>query len=151
MTSFSPWNKFPKNWTELSQVLMKISATLTGHTHVKADVTDFAHKTTHVTGGSDPIKLDDLAAPDANTDLNATTTTHGLLLKATAPDVANRRHFVGLDYGELVYENKSLFDETNPEATGVAAPGTSLFAARRDHVHASAGIALLESFAWFVS
>ena len=38
-----------------------------------------AHKTTHQSGGSDAIKLDDLAAPDNNTDLNATTGAHGLL------------------------------------------------------------------------
>lgn len=40
-----------------------------------------AHATTHQAGGSDPIKLDDLAAPDDNTDLNASTTAHGLLPK----------------------------------------------------------------------
>jgi hypothetical protein len=137
MTSFSDWNKFPKNWTELSQVLQKIGKSIGIHTHLKADVTDFAHHTTHESGGGDSIKLDDLAAPDANTDLNATTTKHGLLLKATAPNVANRRHFVALDYGETGYENKSLFDETNAEALGTAAPGTSLFSSRRDHVHSS--------------
>jgi hypothetical protein len=40
-----------------------------------------AHNTTHQAGGSDPIKLDDLAAPDDNTDLNASTSAHGLLRK----------------------------------------------------------------------
>ena len=39
------------------------------------------HKTTHQSGGSDAIKLDDLAASDDNTDLNASTTAHGLLRK----------------------------------------------------------------------
>jgi hypothetical protein len=39
------------------------------------------HNTRHETGGADAIKLDDLAAPDDNTDLNATTTKHGLLPK----------------------------------------------------------------------
>lgn len=39
------------------------------------------HKTTHQSGGSDAIKLDDLAAPDDNTDLNASTSAHGLLRK----------------------------------------------------------------------
>lgn len=43
--------------------------------------TPLAHKTSHQSGGSDAIKLDDLAAPDDNTDLNATTSAHGLLLK----------------------------------------------------------------------
>ena len=40
-----------------------------------------AHNTTHQSGGSDAIKLDDLAAPDDNTDLNASITKHGLLPK----------------------------------------------------------------------
>lgn len=40
-----------------------------------------AHATTHQSGGSDAIKLDDLAAPDDNTDLNASASAHGLLKK----------------------------------------------------------------------
>ena len=43
--------------------------------------TPLAHKTSHQSGGSDAIKLDDLATPDDNTDLDATTTEHGLLPK----------------------------------------------------------------------
>jgi len=42
--------------------------------------TPTAHAASHA-GGSDPLKLDDLATPDDNTDLNATTTRHGLLTK----------------------------------------------------------------------
>lgn len=42
-----------------------------------------AHATSHQSGGSDPIKLDDLATPDDNTDLNASVSRHGLLLKLT--------------------------------------------------------------------
>ena len=40
-----------------------------------------AHKTRHQYGGADAIKLDDLAAPDDNTDLNASTSKHGLMQK----------------------------------------------------------------------
>lgn len=40
-----------------------------------------AHKTSHQSGGSDAIKLDDLAAPDDNTDLNVSTGAHGLTPK----------------------------------------------------------------------
>lgn len=40
-----------------------------------------AHATSHQSGGSDPIKLDDLAAPDDNTDLDASAAKHGLLPK----------------------------------------------------------------------
>ena len=43
--------------------------------------TPTAHASTHQSGGSDPIKLDDLAATDDNTDLNATVSSHGLLPK----------------------------------------------------------------------
>lgn len=44
--------------------------------------TPLAHATTHQSGGSDPIKLDDLATPDDNTDLDATASLHGLMSKA---------------------------------------------------------------------
>jgi hypothetical protein len=43
--------------------------------------TPSAHATSHQSGGGDAIKLDDLAAPDDNTDLNASTSAHGLLPK----------------------------------------------------------------------
>lgn len=40
-----------------------------------------AHATSHQAGGADSIKLDDLAATDDNTDLDASITAHGLLKK----------------------------------------------------------------------
>ncbi len=40
--------------------------------------TPTAHATSHQAGGSDPIKLDNLAAPDDNTDLDVSTSAHGL-------------------------------------------------------------------------
>lgn len=43
--------------------------------------TPSSHSTTHKSGGTDSIKLDELAAPDDNTTLNATTKVHGLLPK----------------------------------------------------------------------
>jgi len=46
-----------------------------------------AHAVTHEAGGVDPIQLDDLAAPSDNTDLNATTSAHGLLRKLSGLDV----------------------------------------------------------------
>lgn len=39
------------------------------------------HAARHANGGADALKLDDLATPDDNTDLNASTTRHGLLRK----------------------------------------------------------------------
>jgi len=70
----------------LGNVTSDIQTQFTGkaasvHTHVKADVTDFAHASAHQSGGGDAIKLDDLAAADDVLDLNATTLVHGLLPK----------------------------------------------------------------------
>jgi hypothetical protein len=81
------------------------------------------------------IKLDDFYAPDDNTDLNATTSAHGLLIKAVAPS-SGFRNVVAIDNGEIVYANKALFDATVPSGLGIAAAGSSMTAARRDHVHA---------------
>ena len=39
------------------------------------------HQARHNSGGGDALKLDDLATPDDNTDLNASTSRHGLLRK----------------------------------------------------------------------
>ena len=41
------------------------------------------HEASHESGGGDPIKLDDLAAPDDNTDLNTSNAKHGLMKKLT--------------------------------------------------------------------
>ncbi len=43
--------------------------------------TPTSHATSHQSGGGDAIKLDDLAAPDDNTDLDSTISAHGLLPK----------------------------------------------------------------------
>ncbi len=43
--------------------------------------TPLGHHASHESGGSDAIKLDDLSAPDDNTDLDASTTKHGLMKK----------------------------------------------------------------------
>ena len=79
-------------------------------------------------------KLDDFGTPDDNTDLDSNTTNHGLLLKAVAP-VAGLTNVPAIENGETVWKNKALFDNTNPAALGTASPGTSLIAARRDHIH----------------
>jgi hypothetical protein len=83
-------------------------------------------------------KLDDFATPDDNTDLNANTTNHGLLVKATAP-ASGLYNYVGITNGETAYTNKALFDATVPstQAFGdAAATGSATVAARRDHKHA---------------
>jgi len=82
-------------------------------------------------------KIDDLTAGDDNTDLNASNTAHGLLVKATVPGAANLLNVVGIATGETAYTNKVLFDGTAPEAIGVAAAGTGVVAAHRNHVHSN--------------
>ena len=53
-----------------------------GLSGVLADAqTATTHASSHQSGGGDPIKLDDLAAPEDNTDLNASAAKHGLLPK----------------------------------------------------------------------
>jgi hypothetical protein len=79
-------------------------------------------------------KIDDLSAADDNTDLNASTTAHGLLIKAVAP-AATMISVVGIGNGETIYSLKALFDATVPAALGTAAVGSSTSVARRDHVH----------------
>ncbi len=48
---------------------------------VSGNVDAYNHNAAHQSGGNDTIKLDDLAVPDDNTDLDASITIHGLLPK----------------------------------------------------------------------
>lgn len=89
-------------------------------------------------GTWNPVAGEDLTTSDVTT-VNASTSKHGFLLKATAP-ASGVRNVVAIDNGELVYKNTALVDSTNPAALGTVAPGTSLVAARRDHVHANPAI-----------
>lgn len=84
-------------------------------------------------GTWDTVQETDLGFSDLTTS-DASTTKHGFLIKATAP-AAGIRNVVAIDNGETVYKNAALLDDTNPAALGTASPGTSLVAARRDHVH----------------
>jgi hypothetical protein len=76
-----------------------------------------------------------------NTTNNSSTTKHGFLIKATAPG-AGIRNVVAIDNAETVYKVTALVDNTNPAAIGTAGPGTSLLAARRDHIHGAAESAI---------
>ena len=89
-------------------------------------------------------KIDDLAAADDNTDLNASTSKHGLVLKATAP-ASGLLNVLGIANGATVYSMKPMFDTTNPAALGTAGPGTQVIAARRDHIHAKPTLHGLDS------
>lgn len=63
-----------------SPVIVSDAGAMTGvTTYNGVTVTD--HNARHESGGADAIKLDDLAAPDDNTDLDASTSKHGLLKK----------------------------------------------------------------------
>ena len=80
-------------------------------------------------------KLDDFGTPDDNTDLDATTSHHGLVVKPVAP-ASGLINVVAIGNGETAFTNKPLLDSTNPEALGAsAAPGSAVVSARRDHVH----------------
>jgi hypothetical protein len=103
-------------------------------TDLAGDFAALAHATRHKSGGADAIKLDELAAPDDNTTRDASTTAHGLLVKAVAP-AAGIQSIPAIRNGETAYVVREMFDNTNPAALGTASPGTSLIAARRDHVH----------------
>lgn len=68
-------------WVCTTNATITIGATNITFAQAGSGGTPGAHATSHQSGGSDPIKLDDLAAPDDNTDLNASTSAHGLLRK----------------------------------------------------------------------
>ena len=83
--------------------------------------------------------IDTLGAATDVTTLDASTTAHGLVVKATAP-AAGLVNVVGIANAESAYTNKPLFDTTNPAALGSVGPGTQVIAARRDHIHANPAI-----------
>lgn len=58
-----------------------ITGTITDQTDLMATFAAILHAPTHKIGGSDEILLDEFGTPTDNTNLNATTTEHGLLRK----------------------------------------------------------------------
>lgn len=92
-----------------------------------------ASKSDHV---HDMPALDTLDAPTDIATHNASTTAHGFAPKATAP-AAGLLSVLAIGNGATVRSDTAIFDTTNPADLGVAAPGTALVAARRDHVHAT--------------
>lgn len=88
VTGLSELNETPANddWVQVIDISdISYSANGTNKKVTKANLigglASSTHATTHASGGSDPVKLDDLASPDDNTDLDATTSAHGLLPK----------------------------------------------------------------------
>jgi hypothetical protein len=80
--------------------------------------TPTAHATSHKTGGSDSIKLDELAAPTDVTTLNASTTAHGLLKKLSN---------VATEFMNGVGSWVALTSETTGTATGAANGSATAF------------------------
>jgi hypothetical protein len=73
----------------------------------------------------------------SNTDRDANTTNHGLLLKAVAP-ASPLTNIIAIENGETVYKLKALFDTTHPVTQAyddAADEGSAATAARRDHKH----------------
>ena len=102
-----------------------------------ADLDD--HSARHESGGADEILLDNLAAPEDNTDLDVTTSAHGLAPKVTAPADAALLNVYGITQGETTVSMKAAFSATNDPSTqafsDTATRGSSLFFARADHKH----------------
>lgn len=80
----------------------------------------FTDATAYLAAGA---KLDDLAAPDDNTDLNATTSAHGLAPKAVAPAAGNLA-VLGIANSETAYTNKVILEGALKLAVVAALPGT---------------------------
>jgi hypothetical protein len=95
---------------------------VTGLSGLLADgQTPLAHQSSHNSGGSDALKLDDLATPDDNTDLNASTTRHGLLkkLSGTATEFLNGAgNFAALTVSDLPTSGEWLGEEVSVSAGG---------------------------------
>jgi len=98
---------------------------------------DFNLEDADITTLAKTVKIDDLAAGDDNTDLDVSTTKHGLAPKAVAP-AAGLINFYGIANAETAITNKALFDATVPTTiaeSAAAAAGTAAVSARRDHTH----------------
>jgi hypothetical protein len=91
------------------------------------------HASTHQSGGGDAIKLDDLAAPDDNTDLDATTGAHGLLPKLGG----GTTNFLRADGSWATPSGGAPLSDTAPVDVDpqAASAGVASEASRQDHKH----------------
>lgn len=90
------------------------------------------------TVGAGAVKLDDLLAPDDNTDLNVSTSAHGLAPKAVAP-AAGSLNAYGIVNGETAIANKTIFEgllkvvvltRAAYDALGPGRPATTFYVCR---------------------
>ncbi len=74
------------------------------------------HATVHQSGGKDAIQLDNLAAPDDNTDLDASATKHGLMPKWTAAFVSGLIDLLtgATTRGAILYRNATVWVALSP-------------------------------------
>jgi len=79
------WRRVYQQWAGASA--SESGAAGTSSTTSGAGVGTGLHAATHQLGGLDAIKLDNLATPDDNADLNASTSAHGLLRKLSGSDL----------------------------------------------------------------
>lgn len=96
------------------------------------------HADRHVSGGADAIKLDDLAAPDDNTDLNVSATKHGLYPKV--PSVSDGK-FYGLYNGavtEISGSSAAVYVKATSNAGQVLTADTTLLQYEDEDEDASA-------------
>jgi hypothetical protein len=78
------WRKVIQQWSQGSTSTTTIDGGTSTTTSSGAGLG--LHATHHQSGGIDPIKLDDLATPDDNTDLDVSTSRHGLVPKISGSD-----------------------------------------------------------------
>lgn len=112
------------------------------------------HSHAHWKGGSDPLSFDDIMpwSGPAVGDILVATTVNGRIVfrpySIVVPGGAALRNGLFLDQGNTTPTWKPMFDATNPSTIVIpntAAPGTSLFAAHRDHAHGEAAHNLLSA------
>jgi len=117
-------------WGAGTKVAVQFTSTLMKR--IKDDLAD--HETNKAASTQ---AIDTFGVPGtSNTDRDANTTNHGLLLKAVAP-ATGLINYIGIAYGETIYALKALFDATAPAKLGTEAVGSAATAARRDHVHSA--------------
>lgn len=87
-----------------------------------------AHATTHKSGGTDAVKLDELAAPTDVTTLNASTSAHGLLPKLPAASSAPGLYLSALGtWTQPVASPRTLYDyDLTAVTTGAISDGSVL-------------------------
>lgn len=92
---------------------------VTGLSGLLADgQTPLAHKTSHQSAGTDAIKLDDLAATDDNTDLDASATKHGLMPKWTSALISALLDLISSTRGAILYRGAAAWAALNPGTDG---------------------------------